>query len=71
MQDLKLEKNIYEQMALTSSSFAYSWSRWNSDCGKEKIVVQATELQRDEPPMEVKAFINHSMTIARVRLNVL
>ena len=44
---------MYEQMSLTASAFAYSWSRWNSDCGKEKIIVQATEQETDEPPMEV------------------
>ena len=45
-------------MSLTASAFAYSWSRWNSDCGKEKIVIQATEQETDEPPLEV----NHLLT---------
>lgn len=57
MKDSTLEKNIYEQMSLTASAFAYSWSRWNSDCGKEKIVIQATEQETDEPPMEDDWFI--------------
>ncbi|XP_028414620.1 protein CASC1-like [Dendronephthya gigantea] len=52
-----LEKNIYEQISLTASAFAYSWSRWNSDCGKEKIIVQATEQEADEPPLEEDWFI--------------
>ena len=44
---------------MTASAFAYSWSRWNSDCGKEKIVIQATEQETDEPPMEVRYFSPH------------
>ncbi|XP_048876439.1 dynein axonemal intermediate chain 7 isoform X3 [Brienomyrus brachyistius] len=33
----------YEQMALLSCAVAFSWSRWNSHCGREQLVVQACE----------------------------
>ena len=44
-------------MSLTASAFAYSWSRWNSDSGKEKIVIQATEQENDEAAIGGKPFI--------------
>lgn len=31
---------MYEQMALMSSAVAFSWSRWNSQCGQEHLVLQ-------------------------------
>ncbi|KAM8884145.1 dynein axonemal intermediate chain 7 isoform 2-T2 [Synchiropus picturatus] len=37
------EHAVYEQMALYSSSCAFSWSKWNSVCGAEHLVVQACE----------------------------
>ncbi|XP_061106681.1 dynein axonemal intermediate chain 7, partial [Conger conger] len=37
------EQAIYEQMALMASSVAFSWSRWNSHCGQEHIVLQACQ----------------------------
>ncbi|KAM9824535.1 dynein axonemal intermediate chain 7 [Neosynchiropus ocellatus] len=36
------EHAVYEQMALYSSSCAFSWSKWNSVCGAEHLVVQET-----------------------------
>lgn len=47
-----LENNIYQEMALTASSFAYTWSKWNADCGKDKIIIQAIEQLQDEQPLE-------------------
>ena len=52
-----LENNIYQEMALTASSFAYTWSKWNADCGKDKIIIQAIEQLQDEQPLEVIAVI--------------
>lgn len=40
-------------MALTASAFAYTWSKWNADCGKDKIIIQAVEQLHDEQPLEV------------------
>lgn len=40
-------------MALTASAFAYTWSKWNADCGKDKIIIQAVEQLEDEQPLEV------------------
>ena len=40
-------------MSLTSSAFAYTWSKWNADCGKDKIIIQAVEQLEDEQPLEV------------------
>ena len=48
-----LEQNIYQEMALTASAFAYTWSKWNADCGKDKIIIQAVEQLQDEQPLEV------------------
>ncbi|XP_068672248.1 dynein axonemal intermediate chain 7-like [Montipora foliosa] len=47
-----LEQNIYQEMALTASAFAYTWSKWNADCGKDKIIIQAVEQLQDEQPLE-------------------
>lgn len=47
-----LENNIYQEMALTASAFAYTWSKWNADCGKDKIIIQAVEQLQDEQPLE-------------------
>nr|XP_023672483.1 protein CASC1 isoform X3 [Paramormyrops kingsleyae] len=38
-----IEQAAYEQMALLSCAVAFSWSRWNSHCGREQLVVQACE----------------------------
>ncbi|XP_070551634.1 dynein axonemal intermediate chain 7-like isoform X2 [Ptychodera flava] len=46
------EEGVYQQMALTASHFAFSWSKWNAESGTEKIVVQGTELLQDEPVIE-------------------
>ena len=40
-------------MALTASAFAYTWSKWNADCGKDKIIIQSVEQLQDEQPLEV------------------
>ncbi|XP_041109850.1 dynein intermediate chain CFAP94, axonemal [Polyodon spathula] len=37
------EQAIYEQMALVSSAYAFSWSKWNAVCGTEHIVIQVSE----------------------------
>ena len=41
-------------MALTASAFAYTWSKWNADCGKDKIILQSVEQLEDEQPLEVR-----------------
>jgi len=41
-------------MALLSSAFAFSWSKWNSDTqDKEKVLFQGSEALQDEPLLEV------------------
>uniref|UniRef100_H2ZH40 Uncharacterized protein n=1 Tax=Ciona savignyi TaxID=51511 RepID=H2ZH40_CIOSA len=37
--DLDMDR-IYEQMAVLSSNFAFSWSKWNNDAGSEKVILQ-------------------------------
>ncbi|KAM4615617.1 dynein axonemal intermediate chain 7 [Polymixia lowei] len=37
------EHAAYEQMALLSSSHAFSWSQWNAKCGAEHLVMQVCE----------------------------
>ncbi|KAL3842016.1 hypothetical protein ACJMK2_020088 [Sinanodonta woodiana] len=47
---LKIEERVYQQMALTSSAMAYSWSKWNSEIqDREKIIFQGAESLNDEP----------------------
>ncbi|MGH0147563.1 UNVERIFIED_CONTAM: hypothetical protein FKN15_076844 [Acipenser sinensis] len=41
--NLQAEQAIYEQMALASSAYAFSWSKWNAVCGTEHIVIQVSE----------------------------
>ena len=55
-----LEENLYQQMSLTASAFAYTWSKWNADCGKDKFILQAIEQLEDEPPLEVHTGITKS-----------
>ncbi|KAM6984777.1 dynein axonemal intermediate chain 7 [Aplochiton taeniatus] len=37
------EHTAYEQMALLSSAYAFSWSQWNTKCGAEYLVLQVCE----------------------------
>lgn len=60
-----LENNIYQEMALTASAFAYTWSKWNADCGKDKIIIQAVEQLQDEQPLEV-ATVNLCKSISSI-----
>uniref|UniRef100_A0A8C9UXM7 Dynein axonemal intermediate chain 7 n=1 Tax=Scleropages formosus TaxID=113540 RepID=A0A8C9UXM7_SCLFO len=53
--DPSVEQMAYEQMALTSSAVAFSWSRWNSNCGEDHVVVQACE-HLDEGPVPEQAW---------------
>ena len=56
-----LEGSIYKEMALTASTFAYTWSKWNADCGKDKIILQAIEQLQDEQPLEVNNLMPRSL----------
>ena len=53
MQDEKLENDVYQEISLTASAFAYSWSKWNAESGEDKIVLQTTEQLQDEMLLEV------------------
>ena len=55
-----LEGSIYKEVALTASAFAYTWSKWNADCGKDKIILQAIEQLQDEQPLEVNNLMPRS-----------
>ncbi|XP_072233433.1 dynein axonemal intermediate chain 7, partial [Leuresthes tenuis] len=46
------EHAAYEQMALCASACAFSWSKWNSKCGAEHLVVQACEHLGSDPVPE-------------------
>ncbi|XP_024150447.1 protein CASC1 isoform X1 [Oryzias melastigma] len=41
--DPNTELAAYEQMALFASACAFSWSRWNTKCGDEGLVMQVCE----------------------------
>lgn len=47
-----IEERMYEQMAMSSSAMAYSWSKWNGETEREQIVFQAAESLEDEPLLE-------------------
>ncbi|XP_006897278.1 PREDICTED: protein CASC1 [Elephantulus edwardii] len=38
-----VELKSYRQIALLSSAFAFSWSKWNSSCGPSKVIFQVKE----------------------------
>ncbi|XP_013385748.1 protein CASC1 [Lingula anatina] len=47
------ESNLYQQMAITASSMAYSWSKWNAEVAdRDKIIIQGAECMKDEPLLE-------------------
>ncbi|XP_064635495.1 dynein axonemal intermediate chain 7 homolog isoform X2 [Lineus longissimus] len=47
------EERLYQQMALTSSAMAYSWSKWNAEVAdNEKIVFQGAECLKDQHLLE-------------------
>ena len=52
-QDTDVENGLYQQMALTASHFAYSWSKWNNDSGTERIILQGCEKLEDDIPLDV------------------
>merc|ERR1712110_234503 len=47
-----IESRMYQQMALTASAMAYSWSKWNGETEREQCVFQASEALEDEPLLE-------------------
>ncbi|XP_019751905.1 protein CASC1 [Hippocampus comes] len=46
------EHVAYEQMALFASVCAFSWSKWNAQCGPEHLVIKVCEHQGLNPPPE-------------------
>ena len=48
--------SIYEQLALSSSAYAYCWSKWNGveECPEDTVVMGAVEWCKDSEPTEVK-----------------
>ncbi|XP_049738586.1 dynein axonemal intermediate chain 7 isoform X1 [Elephas maximus indicus] len=47
-----VELKAYRQMALLSSAFAFSWSKWNLSCDSSKVVFQVKEHLNQEPDTE-------------------
>ncbi|XP_006867014.1 PREDICTED: protein CASC1 [Chrysochloris asiatica] len=47
-----VEMKAYRQMALLSSAFAFSWSKWNLQCDSSKVVFQVKEHLNREPDTE-------------------
>uniref|UniRef100_A0A0B7AJV5 IC97/Casc1 N-terminal domain-containing protein n=1 Tax=Arion vulgaris TaxID=1028688 RepID=A0A0B7AJV5_9EUPU len=47
-----VEERMYQQMALTASSMAYAWSKWNSERGSGEIIFQGAEAMEDGHLME-------------------
>ena len=55
LQDPAFVNSVYEQLALSSSSYAYCWSKWNGveECPEDAVVIGAVEWCRDNQPSEV------------------
>ena len=54
-QNVITAERLYQQMSLTASAVAYSWSKWNSEVGdRERIILQGCEQMHDEPLLEVR-----------------
>ncbi|XP_066523222.1 dynein axonemal intermediate chain 7 isoform X2 [Hoplias malabaricus] len=53
--DPLIEHAAYEQMALVSSAFAFSWSQWNARCEQEHLVLQVCE-QLEAGPVPERAW---------------
>lgn len=54
VQNAITEDRLYQQMGMTASVMAYSWSKWNSEVkDREKIVIQGTVHLEDGPLAEV------------------
>ncbi|XP_063960514.1 dynein axonemal intermediate chain 7-like isoform X1 [Lytechinus pictus] len=47
--DEQTEGAAYDQMALTASHFAYSWSKWNAETSPDKIILLGCEKLVPEP----------------------
>lgn len=45
----ELESSVYEQMALAAGAFAFSWSRWNADCGENRQIIRGAENLTNDP----------------------
>ena len=48
-----IEGNLYQQMALCSHVLAFSYSKWNTDSGEKRLVLQAAEATVGQPVSEV------------------
>ena len=62
--------SLYEQLALSSSAFAYCWSKWNGveECPEDTVIVGAVEWCRDEPPTEVYMIRETLSTMLRCQI---
>ncbi|XP_049330959.1 dynein axonemal intermediate chain 7 isoform X2 [Astyanax mexicanus] len=68
--DPLIEHAVYEQMALVSSSYAFSWSQWNTQCGQEHLVLQVCE-QLSASPVPEEAWSLYLLGAQRSqRLNI-
>ncbi|XP_006027400.1 protein CASC1 isoform X1 [Alligator sinensis] len=43
------EIRAYQQMALTASAFAFSWSKWNLESGEDQVVFKVSEHLNPDP----------------------
>ncbi|MBN3317521.1 CASC1 protein, partial [Atractosteus spatula] len=50
--DPQLEQAAYDQMALVSSAYAFCWSQWNAEQGKQHLVMQVSEHLKTDPVSE-------------------
>ncbi|ESO92391.1 hypothetical protein LOTGIDRAFT_206612 [Lottia gigantea] len=68
--DTLLEERIYQQIALTSSSMAYSWSKWNSEADKRAIIYLGSESLNDESLLEEDWSVFKSTKTRAMKLKV-
>lgn len=36
-----MEREVYQQIAMGSNAFAFQWSHWNNDSGRDQLVMRA------------------------------
>ncbi|XP_072256036.1 dynein axonemal intermediate chain 7 isoform X2 [Pyxicephalus adspersus] len=62
------EKMAYKEMALLSPSFAFGWSKWNHNCGHEKIIIKVREC-RDSSDDDWSLYLLSTQRTQRLKIS--
>ncbi|XP_065646829.1 dynein axonemal intermediate chain 7 isoform X3 [Hydra vulgaris] len=66
--DIILLKSLYQQMSLLACSFSFCWSKWNSFCDEENVVLQATEWISSNESFEHPEMSDYHLYLATTRI---